>query len=706
MADIAPTIPSRLVQIDAVRLGEDVPADGTVTFTLTCDLRDPVGTRLLAAGSRTVELVNGKGELLLPVHADGVVDQDGSTDWVIVVTKSWHRDHSYAIRVPVGTAPINLASLSPIRELTESEKAYAITAVAVNVVAAATPSGTATLSGGTMSLNLGIPKGDKGDPGATVTLTSGTVTTLSPEQPASASLGPVTGPSAAPTQALNLAIPKGDKGDKGDQGDKGDPGTSVTIKGTKNATSELPPTGNTVGDGYIIAGNLHVWTSAATWENVGPIQGPPGKDAATFMPDGLVTTSKLADEAVTDAKLANSAVTDAKLATGAITTTKLADNAVTDVKLADSAVTPAKIVDAAVEPRHISLAARRALSPWFNVRDYGAVGDGTTDDTNAIKSAVAAAGENNVVYFPRGRYRITDTVTMSPDSTWLGTGIDDKGTANRAGSTNHIFADIGADVNAIVTQYNTRIENLAVYGRETGVGTGIRMSGQISTRNVSVRGFDIGVALFSMFYGDIQTLRTMHNNVGVKVINTGTHNTTFTQCRINATKADGTPGVGVWGNPVTELTFSGGAIENFQFGLNALTGCQINLFGTYFEVANELNASGTVAVNLAGANGANVNMFGVIAYTSSLAHLVQGYTSSAYTASLTARGTHFRGNGAASFMAYRLAAHPGLYVDISGGSWETTGATLAGSFMNLSGLTGASRVVWPDNSKVIKGPLA
>ena len=41
---------------------------------------------------------------------------------------------------------------------------------------------------------------------------------------------------------------------------------------------------------------------------------------------------------------------------------------------------------------------------WVNVRDYGAVGDGVTDDTMAIRRAVRAVGQGGTVYFPAGEY--------------------------------------------------------------------------------------------------------------------------------------------------------------------------------------------------------------------------------------------------------------------------------------------------------------
>lgn len=44
-----------------------------------------------------------------------------------------------------------------------------------------------------------------------------------------------------------------------------------------------------------------------------------------------------------------------------------------------------------------------------NVRDYGAKGDGTTDDTAALEAAIEAG---NAVYLPAGKYRVTRKITI------------------------------------------------------------------------------------------------------------------------------------------------------------------------------------------------------------------------------------------------------------------------------------------------------
>ncbi len=86
-----------------------------------------------------------------------------------------------------------------------------------------------------------------------------------------------------------------------------------------------------------------------------------------------------------------------------------------------------------VELRFNAQAARDLLAPYyFNVKDYGALGDGSTDDTVAIQNATNAAlaanlaygalSAGNTVFFPHGAYKTTALITASGAIRFLGAG--------------------------------------------------------------------------------------------------------------------------------------------------------------------------------------------------------------------------------------------------------------------------------------------
>jgi sugar lactone lactonase YvrE len=92
--------------------------------------------------------------------------------------------------------------------------------------------------------------------------------------------------------------------------------------------------------------------------------------------------------------------------------------------IADLGATPAiattfeaALVARAPEPVVPDIPDLPARGTWVNVRSLGVKGDGETDDTAALKAAIA---KHRVLYLPMGRYRVTDTLTLRPDSILIG----------------------------------------------------------------------------------------------------------------------------------------------------------------------------------------------------------------------------------------------------------------------------------------------
>ena len=67
-----------------------------------------------------------------------------------------------------------------------------------------------------------------------------------------------------------------------------------------------------------------------------------------------------------------------------------------------------------------------AAVDWFNVKDYGATGNGSANDRDAIQAAIDAANTagGGIVYLPAGNYRICSKLHMHSYVSLIGAGVD------------------------------------------------------------------------------------------------------------------------------------------------------------------------------------------------------------------------------------------------------------------------------------------
>jgi len=93
----------------------------------------------------------------------------------------------------------------------------------------------------------------------------------------------------------------------------------------------------------------------------------------------------------------------------------------------------------------------------YNVKAFGAVGDGVTDDTTAIANAITAAGEGQTVYFPPGTY-ITDTMVIGQATNVRGAGPAATIIKPKAGTTGELLDVHGS----AAIKYNLIIEGFAL----------------------------------------------------------------------------------------------------------------------------------------------------------------------------------------------------------------------------------------------------
>jgi hypothetical protein len=115
------------------------------------------------------------------------------------------------------------------------------------------------------------------------------------------------------------------------------------------------------------------------------------------------------------------------------------------------------------------------LEQYVSVKDFGAVGDGVTNDRAAILAAVAATSDKTL-FFPAGAYRVNSPITISQKVSWLFEGPT--GPLSTVTPTAYILkgAACAGDCLTFTGQSNV-LDGLAVIGEVGNTGDGIVLAG-------------------------------------------------------------------------------------------------------------------------------------------------------------------------------------------------------------------------------------
>ena len=128
----------------------------------------------------------------------------------------------------------------------------------------------------------------------------------------------------------------------------------------------------------------------------------------------------------------------------------------------------------------VSRTVQNKLQESVSVKDFGAVGDGSTDDTVAIQNAINYAGTVNgaTVYFPTGTYKVTSTLTIRDYVTLKGDSGLYPGSSQIVSTASNIFYGIG---NGSGTGYSIfNLLNMAIQGSRNGTQNFLTMTGTTS----------------------------------------------------------------------------------------------------------------------------------------------------------------------------------------------------------------------------------
>ena len=224
---------------------------------------------------------------------------------------------------------------------------------------------------------------------------------------------------------------------------------------------------------------------------------------------------------------------------------------------------------------------RRMLNV-YNVVDYGATGNGSTDDTTAISNALSAANTagGGVVFFPAGNYKISSALTLFSNVALTGDGIGVSVITQSSTSANGMS---GTDLQ------NVTLTRFTLQGPSSGTGKGIVLNLSVNGSLPYLNFESVYVTSFGSNGVDLQSPQTSVFTNVISVLN-GNYGfyfhsaTATTSCTFNSCYAISNTSYGYRIESMVYSSFNACAADHNQAGGYYLLDCQgINLSGCGVE---------------------------------------------------------------------------------------------------------------------------
>jgi hypothetical protein len=225
---------------------------------------------------------------------------------------------------------------------------------------------------------------------------------------------------------------------------------------------------------------------------------------------------------------------------------------------------------------------RTALSKmreFVSVKDFGAVGDGVTDDSAAIQAAIDSAGQNITIVYPEGTYFIGSTIDLEVQQHHMGLNATIKVNSNTVA-----FQRTTDGFPGRVKFSDLRFEGTLLTGKALRI---VNNTPFVQLENCYFTDFSRAVEMSGSYCSNFSSCYFSYNLYGVLLLNE-CHSTQLINCFFDGNTyaglaINGTPTDGNLGVDVHNITSIGCAYQNSEFGVWVESCYEFAAYNTYHE---------------------------------------------------------------------------------------------------------------------------